>query len=134
MRKLLRIIVGVLWLSCCAYGRAETLHVAPDGNDAWTGRVAHPNADRSDGPLASLQGARDAIRKLKATAALREPLQVLIADGTYSLSETLAFTPQDSGTQQCPIRYVAAEGARPVFSGGRTAKELFQVLFDGIHL
>jgi hypothetical protein len=119
MRQPLKIMMGLLLLSCCAHVRAETLHVAPDGKDGWSGRLARPNTDRSDGPLASLQGARDAIRKLKATATLREPLQVLIADGTYPLSETLVFTPEDSGTQACPIRYLAAPGSRPVFSGGR---------------
>ena len=98
---------------------AETLYVAPDGNDAWSGRLARPNADRSDGPLARCR-ARDAVRKLKRHAALREPLHVLIADGTYPLAETVVFTPEDSGTQQCPDSLQAAPAARPVFSGGRT--------------
>ena len=40
-----------------------------------------PHAGRTDGPLASLQGARDAIRRQKAAAPLAEPVQVLIADG-----------------------------------------------------
>jgi hypothetical protein len=112
-------IAGTLVLSCCVPLQAETLHVAPDGNDAWTGRLARPNADRSDGPLGSLQGARDAVRKLKAAGALKQPVDVLIADGIYTLTETITFTPQDSGTAECPIRYRAADGARPVFTGGR---------------
>ena len=36
------------------------LHVATDGNDAWSGRSARPNGAKIDGPLASLTGARDA--------------------------------------------------------------------------
>ena len=96
----------------CMSRRMETMRGVAD----WR----RPNADRSDGPLASLPGARDAIRKLKAAATLREPLQVVVADGTYPLSETIFFTPEDSGTPECPIRYRAAEGARPVFTGGRT--------------
>lgn len=66
--------------------------------------------------MASLTGARDAIRRM---ASRREPIRVLIADGTYRLSETLVFDPRDSGTGRSPIIYQAAAGAHPVFIGGR---------------
>ena len=45
---------------------------------------------------------------------------VELADGVYELDETLVFTPEDSGTPNGRVRYVAAEGAHPVLSGGRT--------------
>ena len=38
------------------------LHVAPGGADHWSGKLAKPDGG-SDGPLASLQGARDRIRR-----------------------------------------------------------------------
>jgi hypothetical protein len=98
---------------------ALTLYVAPDGNDAWSGRRAHPDADRHDGPLASLQGARDALRRLKAKGSLDAPVRVVIAGGTYTLTAPVVFSPEDSGTEQAPITYVAARGAHPIFSGGR---------------
>jgi hypothetical protein len=98
-----------------ASSAAATLHVATGGNDAWSGKLAAPNADRADGPLATLAGARDAIRRLKP----REPLVVKVAGGVYPLTETLVFQPQDSGTADAPIVYEAAEGARSVFTGGR---------------
>jgi len=41
---------------------AGTYYVAPDGNDAWSGHLARPNAEKTDGPVASLAGARDAVR------------------------------------------------------------------------
>lgn len=107
------------------------LYVAPEGNDQWSGRLARPNADRTDGPLASLQGARDAVRRLKAEGPLQEPVRVLVAGGTYALTEPLVFSPEDSGTAECPISYEAAPGARPVFSGGRTITG-FQVREDGL--
>ncbi len=69
MRKYLAIGAAISLLTWCVTAHAETLYVAPDGNDAWSGRLARPNADRTDGPLASLQGARDAIRHQKAAAA-----------------------------------------------------------------
>ncbi|HUT32403.1 MAG TPA: right-handed parallel beta-helix repeat-containing protein [Planctomycetota bacterium] len=70
-------------------------------------------------PLKSLDDARDAIRALKARGPLREPVRVVIADGTYPLARALLLTPEDSGTEACPIAYEAARGARPVFTGGR---------------
>jgi hypothetical protein len=113
------LIVGLL-LGLMPNGlRALTLHVAPDGNDAHSGKLQRPNAEKTDGPLATLSGARDAIRRLKAQGPLKEAVTVVIAAGTYPLAETIVFEPQDSGTPEAPIVYRAAEGARPVFTGGR---------------
>ncbi len=103
---------------------AATYYVARDGNDAWSGTLARPNAARTDGPLSSLPGARDAIRKLKGTGPLAAPVRVVVAPGTYLITEPLVLEPQDSGTAAAPISYEAASyeaapGARPVFSGGR---------------
>ncbi|HUU89865.1 MAG TPA: hypothetical protein VM238_01505, partial [Phycisphaerae bacterium] len=118
-----RLWICLLGLALCllpaARARAVTVHVAPDGSDAWSGRLARPNADRTDGPLASLAGARDAVRKLMSATQLVEPVRVVIADGTYTLDEPVTFTPGDSGTKDAPIIYEAAEGARPVFTAGR---------------
>ena len=101
--------------------RADTIfYVAPSGSDAWSGRLAAPNAQRTDGPLASIAGARDAIRKLKAgQGELHEPVRVQIRGGTYRLAEPLTLGPQDSGTAPCPVIYEAYPGERPVLSGGQ---------------
>ncbi|HEU5070007.1 MAG TPA: right-handed parallel beta-helix repeat-containing protein [Verrucomicrobiae bacterium] len=98
---------------------ALDLHLAPDGNDAWSGKLSRPNAAHNDGPLATLTGARDAIRKLKEQGKTNEPVQVLVAGGRFSMTEPLELTPADSGTAAAPITYEAAPGAQPVFSGGR---------------
>jgi len=95
-----------------------TLYVAPGGNDSWSGRLREAKPDRSDGPLASLMGARNAIRRLKSegqTGAFR----VLIAPGQYSIKEPLVLEPQDSGTADAPIIYEAMGREKPRFSGGR---------------
>lgn len=90
---------------------ALTLHVAPNGNDAAAGTA--------DAPLASLHGARDRIRALKADGGgLTEPVEVLVAGGEYRLSRPFTLEPEDSGSEEAPIVYAAADGARPVFSGG----------------
>jgi hypothetical protein len=94
------------------------IFVSPQGNDAWSGRKADVSADKSDGPVASLVGARDVIRRLKGAGSLKEPVVVTIADGMYPVHQAVEFGPEDSGSEAAPILYRAAPGARPVFSGG----------------
>ena len=53
-----------LWLCVSLPLEAMDLYVAPEGNDAWSGRLPTPNAARTDGPATTLQAARDAARKL----------------------------------------------------------------------
>jgi hypothetical protein len=116
------VLVGLALMVILAASRpaaAATLHMAPSGNDAWSGRLAEPNADRTDGPLATLTGARDAIRKLKSQGPLQEPVRVVVAQGIYTLTEPLVLTPDDSGSPTSPISYEAAPGAKPHFTGGR---------------
>jgi hypothetical protein len=66
-----------------------------------------------DGPLKSIAAARDEIRRLRATGN-KEAMTVVIAPGEYTLTETIVFDSEDGG-----VVYEAAEGATPVFSGGR---------------
>lgn len=87
------------------------LHIAPTGNAA--------NPGTADAPLATLAQARDAIRKLKQSGPLTQPIRVIVADGKYRLTAPLRLQPQDSGTKGTPIVYQAAPHAQPVFSGGR---------------
>jgi hypothetical protein len=96
-----------------------TLHVAPDGNNTWSGRLVRPNSARTDGPLASWIGARDAVRRLRAAGPPAPTVRVDFATGTYLLTTPVEFTPEDSGTESAPVTYMAALGARPVFEGGR---------------
>jgi len=106
------LLVGVLWASPAA---ATTIYVSPDGNDKWSGRLAEANDRKTDGPVASLVAARDALRKLKGAGANT----VIVAPGRYRMTRTLVLTDIDSGTEKSPIVYRAADGAKPVFSGGR---------------
>ena len=58
---------------------------------------------------------------------------VEIADGTYFLENTIEFTPEDSGSDECTIYYKAAEGANPVISGGRLIEGDWQEEGGGIY-
>lgn len=88
---------------------ALDLHVSPDGDDKASGRA--------DTPLASLEGARQAVRKLPRP--LTEPVRVIFAAGTYRITQAVAFDERDSGEAGRTISYEAAPGAKVVISGGR---------------
>ena len=96
---------------------ALDLHVSPRGNDDWSGRPAEPTADHSDGPVATLNGARLAVRKLPRP--LTEPVRVIFAAGTYRLTEAVVFDAKDSGEDGRTVSYEAAPGAEVVISGGK---------------
>ena len=100
-------------------GAELQLHLSPDGNDTWTGKLARPNRDKSDGPLASLDGARLAIRKVKATVSPIPSIRVTVASGTYPMTKPVVFSPDDSGSAAAPIIFEAARNSRPAFTGGR---------------
>jgi len=112
----------LLWLrpGTARAGEQLMLYVSPKGNDAWSGRLRVPNAEGTDGPLASPRGARNVLRKLHRQGKPTRPVRVEIADGVYRLASTLFFRSEDSGEKNRPITYAAAPGARPVISGGRT--------------
>ena len=100
---------------------AVTFYVAKNGNDAWSGKLPAPNAQRNDGPFATLQRARDAVRELKRQqgGTLKQPVTVFVRSGTHFLTEPLTFTPEDSGTAECPVTFAAYKDEKPVISGGR---------------
>ena len=83
-------------------------YVAKNGKDTWSGRLAEPNADGTDGPFASLERAQAAMRgsDVKTT---------YVREGSYSLPRTLELTAQDSG-----VRILGYPGEQAVISGGQT--------------
>jgi len=100
-----------------------TLYVAPQGNDAWSGRLTLPNADRSDGPWATLARARDEIRNLKKAGPLpKGGVTVELAAGIYELAAPLELQAGDSGSPETPIEYRAGKGAIVRLVAGRVIK------------
>ena len=96
-------------LAC--HGAPLALHIAPNGNDAWSGTLARPTRSGQDGPFATLGRARDEIRRRKEAGELpKEGAAVLLQGGDYPVTEALRFEEQDSGTPEGPITYAAAPG------------------------
>jgi hypothetical protein len=96
-----------------------SLYLSPGGNDQWSGRLAEPNAQHNDGPLATLTAARNKIRQLRAEkGAAAAPVTVYLRGGVYPLAEPFVLEPEDSGMADAPVVYTACAGGRPVLSGG----------------
>lgn len=81
-------------------------YVATNGNDQWSGRLAEPNADGTDGPYASLERARDAMRGSDIDT-------TYVRGGTYHLSKALQLDGNDNG-----VTFTAYKDEKPVLSGG----------------
>lgn len=115
------------WMCLCAVLVAGAVGGAPradffvatNGRDTWSGRLASPNRARTDGPFATLDRARAAVRPV---AVVGRGATVLVRGGLYHLASTLAFAPEDSGTPTNPVVYGAYPGEKPVLSGGVQVK------------
>lgn len=116
----LAIFLGATSLSAYAISMPEgDFYVAPNGNDQWSGRLPHPNAEHTDGPFLTLSRAQNAVRAFRTQHPnLHRPLLVVIRGGFYFLENPLIFTPSDSGTPNSPTIYSAYPGETPVLSGG----------------
>ncbi len=100
-----------------ANDNAADLYVSPVGNDAWSGRLPTVNSGGTDGPLATLQRARDAVRELATRR--KGDVTVLIRDGVYQLDETVVFSRDDSAPDNSTITYAAYPGEHPVFTSAK---------------
>lgn len=92
--------------------RAEKkYYVAPNGNDQNIGT-------NLQAPFQTLTRAQQVVRNLKATGTLTEPVTIYIKGGTYSITEPLMLTDEDSGNERCPVTYTALPGEKVLLSGG----------------
>ncbi|MBW7864279.1 MAG: right-handed parallel beta-helix repeat-containing protein [Candidatus Hydrogenedentes bacterium] len=97
------------------------LYVSPGGDDTATG--AHPTVDGSalEGPLATLEGARRAVRRhIERGGVPAGGIEVLLRGGEYPLADAVRFEAADSGRAGAPVVYRAVPGETVVLSGGRT--------------
>ena len=114
------LIAGLLFSAGFHLRAAEfdaDFYVSPNGSDAWSGTLPKANAEQTDGPFATLERARDAVRQEEKRGS--GDFVVLIRGGTYRLQETVVFGLLDSGQQDTAITYAAYPGETPVFSSGQ---------------
>ncbi|MBM3276729.1 MAG: right-handed parallel beta-helix repeat-containing protein [Candidatus Handelsmanbacteria bacterium] len=93
---------------------SPVLYVAPHGSDTWSGTLPEPNAAGSDGPLATLEAARDRLRQTPRP----EGATVYLRGGIYHRTRAFALEALDSGTAAGPVVYRAWPGERPRLLGG----------------
>jgi len=118
---IIRTIVSVLALSMSS--QAADFFVAPHGSDA--------NPGTQELPFATPVKARDAIRMAKQRGDVG-PFVVELRAGTYTLAETLTFTPEDSGTEAAPVIWRSAPGEHAVISGGQVVEGFHETQVNGV--
>jgi len=121
----------------------RSLHVSPRfGNDLWSGTLAEPDADASDGPLRTLTAAQAAVRRIKQSMtapepvsllpnkqnpAEPEPIEVILGGGFYRLDVPWRMETADSGFgfrghfdgRTWPVIWRGAEGEDVTVSAGK---------------
>src|SRR5512136_871725 len=103
---------GIAILACHA-GLGTTLFVATNGSDAYPGT--------EEKPFATLERARNEIRRLKAGGALPVGgITVEVRGGIYELARPIELAEQDSGIDNVPVVYRARRGEVARIVGGRT--------------
>lgn len=96
---------------------SKHIYVAVDGNDTWSGGLDKPDNARTDGPFATLQRAKDEVRRLRKTG-IRKHICVEIESGIYEMKVPLEFTSEDSGTPEFPVEYRAKATGKVQLVGG----------------
>src|SRR3989339_1832385 len=80
--SIMSIFIFLIYTGNC-FSADMSFYVSAKGNDSWSGKLAEPLKNGSDGPFATLEKARDAIRTLKKTGNLAKGTTVLIKSGVY---------------------------------------------------
>ncbi|MEI6580117.1 MAG: hypothetical protein WCN92_11755, partial [Eubacteriales bacterium] len=100
-------------------------YVATNGSDTNDGKTVNT-------AFATLAKARDAVRTLKSEMKGPRDITVLVCGGTYHISETITFTPADSGFDGYNVVYRNYPGETPVVDAGK-ALTGWQAYKDGIY-
>ena len=102
--------------------------ISLEGKNNWSGKLSQPNKTKTDGPFATFEKARDAVRKVKQTGNFPDAgMTILIREGNYSISKTIQFSSEDSGEKNAPIIWRSYPGERVSLMGGRTINEYRKV-------
>ena len=98
--------------------------VATNGNDAWSGRLPQPNANKTDGPFASLQAVLDRFRQKPPKESATN--SIFVRRGNDFLQAPLTFRASDSN-----LVMAAYPGENPIISGGKRIDGWSEVDLNG---
>ncbi|SDF06602.1 right-handed parallel beta-helix repeat-containing protein [Terriglobus roseus] len=156
LRHPVRFVLRWQWFAWCLIlvcagicSAQDVVYVSPTGKDEWSGKLADTNTAGNDGPLQTLEAARNHVRALRQQK-YAGTIHVILRGGTYSLERTFELRPEDSGLSSGPTIYEAYPHEEPVVSGGvrvtdwtETAKNVWQtspgfattqLFWDGLRL
>lgn len=106
--------ISLLLVSVAALGAdapaTKSFYVSPSGSDASTGTL--------EAPFATIARAQATLRE-EIAGGLTQNIEVVLREGTYALTEPLAFAAGDAGTEAFSVTYRAREGEHVSLSGGR---------------
>jgi len=78
------------------------IYISPQGNDSWSGLVASKNTNATDGPVRTLERARDIVRRVK-QGKPNASIVVNLREGVYFRDKSFVLTSEDSGTVSAPV-------------------------------
>ncbi|WP_163712496.1 right-handed parallel beta-helix repeat-containing protein [Mangrovibacterium lignilyticum] len=110
--KLKTILASILVAAFSLSVSAADIWVSPNGKDS--------NSGTEKKPLLTIRKALEKARELRKEnqSAVKNGIQIILAEGTYDLNESIVIGPDDSGTKESPTIIRSAEGAKVVVSGG----------------
>lgn len=114
--------VTIIFFSCSREELSKNaFFVSKKGNDLWSGKLKEPNRDKTDGPFATLQKAKNKVRGLiRSNSYPEDGLTIYIRKGTYTLNETFVLTQEDSNLDSSIITWCAYPNEEVRFIGGKT--------------
>ncbi|MFB3041491.1 MAG: right-handed parallel beta-helix repeat-containing protein [Candidatus Poribacteria bacterium] len=114
------IFTEVVQMSAFEKSSEVTLFVANNGSDAWSGRIATPNAAETDGPFVTLERAREEIRRMKQSGGMPAGgVTVELQGGVYQREGAFELSAEDSGREGAPVVYRARQGEDVRLVGGK---------------
>lgn len=117
MRPLQHSLLSIFISAAALSATSGNIYISPAGDD------------RADGSLnAPIKTPAEALRRAREWRRLKNPeaadtIQIILADGNYTLSESLFIRPEDSGTSSSPTIFRSANDSKAVISGGTEIKE-----------
>ena len=108
--KILSLAFGctLAFAGAAAAATQATFYVSPSGNDAAAGT--------KDAPFKTITQAQKAVRAINGS--MTGDIEVILREGTYVLPATVNFTEADGGKDGHYVRYKAADGEKPLITGG----------------
>ncbi|MBQ6108264.1 MAG: hypothetical protein IJK97_08640, partial [Thermoguttaceae bacterium] len=90
-------IISYLLLTSFTLADELHLYVSPKGDDSAAGTFFEP--------LATLEGARDALRSMRKAGTLKPgtPVRITFKAGSYPIMTPIEFSAEDSGTADAPV-------------------------------